>query len=531
MWHWAGWVPPNFTSTGLRRRRGGGLRLHGPDLTRSPGRNRPGRNAAKDVANWYAFTVGAVRVLSLNNDDVCLQDGGFSGFRRDNVPGYQANDDNPYVSGYSHGQQRAWLERELAAASRDQRIDWIVVCMHQVAMSSAHFNGADLGIRQQFLPLFDRYGVDLVVAGHEHHFERTFPVRHLARHRPADTRAAGQRRSRDGHQRRRRPHDHRRRRALYADAAGRLRHAARWSADHRRGPGESAGPARQHHDHGARGGPGLGCGTGSRRSFDPERYRIILFDQRGCGRSTSHASDPAADIGHNTTGHLLADMEQIREQLGVERWLLFGGSWGSALTLAYAERHPDRVSEIVIANVTSARRWEYDWLYRGVGRFFPADLDRFQAGVPEAGPDTEAVAAVYALRMENPDPVVRAKAAADWCAWEDAILSLEPSGEPDPFGDRPADAKLALVRICAHYAAHGAWLEKGVLLREAGRLAGIPGVLIHGRLDLSSPLDTAWEFARAWPDAQLVVVDDSGHKGSAAMHAAVYAAFDRFAHR
>ncbi len=277
------------------------------------------------------------------------------------------------------------------------------------------------------------------------------------------------------------------------------------------------------------GGPGSGCGTGPRKSFDPVRYRSIPFDQRGCGRSSPHASDPATDMSLNTTEHLLADMEQLREHLGVDRWLLFGGSWGSALILAYAERHPDRVSEIVIPNVTSARRSEYDWLYRGAGRFFPAELAEFLAGVPEAGPGTEAVAAAYARRMDDPDPAVRATAAADWCAWEDAILSLEPSGGPNPFGDRPPDAKLALVRICAHYAAHGAWLEEGVLLREAGRLAGIPGVLIHGRLDLSSPLETAWALARAWPDAELTVIDDSGHKGSAAMHAAVYGALDRFA--
>jgi 3',5'-cyclic AMP phosphodiesterase CpdA len=127
--------------------------------------------------NWYAFTVGSVRVISLNNDDVCLQDGGFSGFRRDHVPTYVANSDNPYINGYSSGAQRAWLENELASARQSDDIDWIVVCMHQVAMSSAHFNGADLGIRQQWLPLFDTYGVDLVVAGHEHHFERSFPVR------------------------------------------------------------------------------------------------------------------------------------------------------------------------------------------------------------------------------------------------------------------------------------------------------------------------------------------------------------------
>jgi hypothetical protein len=137
----------------------------------------PGNGTGQFRGNWYAFTVGPVRVISLSNDDVCLQDGAFSALRRDNVPGYAADGLDPYITGYSHGLQRAWLERELAEASSSDEIDWIVVCMHQVSMSSAHFNGADLGIRQQFLPLFDQYGVDLVVAGHEHHFERTFPVR------------------------------------------------------------------------------------------------------------------------------------------------------------------------------------------------------------------------------------------------------------------------------------------------------------------------------------------------------------------
>ena len=129
------------------------------------------------AGNWYAFTVGAIRVISINNDDVCLQDGAFSAYRRDHVPGYTANGDNPYIHGYSGGAQKSWLEATLAQARDDPRIDWIVVCMHQVAMSSAHFNGADIGIRQEWMPLFDRYGVDLVVAGHEHHFERTFPVK------------------------------------------------------------------------------------------------------------------------------------------------------------------------------------------------------------------------------------------------------------------------------------------------------------------------------------------------------------------
>ncbi|MDQ1012854.1 proline iminopeptidase [Streptomyces sp. V4I23] len=276
------------------------------------------------------------------------------------------------------------------------------------------------------------------------------------------------------------------------------------------------------------GGPGSGCTEGSRRSFDPERYRIILFDQRGCGRSTPHASDPATDMGLNTTEHLIADMERLREHLGVERWLLFGGSWGSTLSLAYAERYPERVSEIVLVAVTSTRRYEIDWLYRGVGRFFPEAWERFRDGVPEADRDGDLVGA-YARLMENPDPDVRAKAAADWCAWEDAVVSAEPQGRPNPYGDRPSPARLAFVRICSHYFAHAAWLEEGRLIRDAGRLAGIPGVLIHGRLDMSGPLDTAWELAGAWPGAELVVVEDSGHLGSAAMRTAMYGAFERFA--
>ena len=278
------------------------------------------------------------------------------------------------------------------------------------------------------------------------------------------------------------------------------------------------------------GGPGSGCTAWVRRRFDPDRYRIVLFDQRNCGRSTPHASDPAADMRHNTTPHLIADMEQLREHLGVERWLLFGGSWGSTLILAYAEQHPERVSEIVIPSVTMTRRSETDWLYRGVARFFPEEWQRFRESVPATDRDGDLVAA-YARLMEDPDPAVRAKATENWCSWEDAVLSLEPNGAPKPYGSRPTAARQALVRIASHYFSHGAWLEEGVLLRDAGRLAGIPGVLIHGHFDMGSPLGAAWELARAWPDARLVTVDDSGHLGSSTMSREISSALDEFAAR
>jgi proline iminopeptidase len=278
------------------------------------------------------------------------------------------------------------------------------------------------------------------------------------------------------------------------------------------------------------GGPGQGCAPNMRRGFDPSRYRAVLFDQRGCGRSTPHASDPATDMSRNTTEHLLADMEQLREHLGIDRWLLCGGSWGSTLILAYAQRHPHRVTEIVISAVTTSRRSEIDWLYRGAARFFPAEWERFRAGAPAGIGDHDLVAA-YARLLDDPDPRTRSQAAARWRAWEDAVLSLEPGAGPAPGGDGdgPDAATLAFTRICAHYYANGAWLEEGSLLRGAGRLAGIPGVLIHGRLDMSCPLDTAWELARAWPGAELHAPADSGHRGSPAKRQLLLSALDKFA--
>jgi proline iminopeptidase len=276
------------------------------------------------------------------------------------------------------------------------------------------------------------------------------------------------------------------------------------------------------------GGPGSGCGEGTRQNFDPERYRVVLFDQRGCGRSTPHASDPDADMSVNTTHESIADMERLRQHLGIERWLLYGASWGSTLILAYAERHPERVSEIVIAGVTTGRRSEIDWLYRGVGRLFPAEWERFRQGVPEGDRDGDLVTA-YARLLEHPDAGVRARAAADWLAWEDTVVSLEPNGVPNAYSSRPPAAAIAFVRICTHYFSHGAWLQEDELLHNAGRLAEIPAVLIHGRHDLGSPVRFAQELAASWPRSRLIVVDDAGHTGSTTMKREKVRALDGFA--
>ena len=275
------------------------------------------------------------------------------------------------------------------------------------------------------------------------------------------------------------------------------------------------------------GGPGGGCRPGQGRIFDPDRYRLILFDQRGCGRSTPHASDPAVDMSVNTTAHLIADMEKLREHLGIDRWMLYGVSWGCTLSLAYAEQYPGRVSEIVLASVTTGRRSEIDWLYRGARCFYPEQWERFASGsgVPSDGD----IVAAYARMTEHPDPAVREKATADWSDWEDAVLFHETEGGSVFGGGRPGPARLALVRICAHYFSNGAFLEEGVLIREAHRLAGIPGVLVHGRLDISGPPATPWELARAWPGAELRIFNDAGHIGSDATTSYIVATLARLA--
>jgi proline iminopeptidase len=275
------------------------------------------------------------------------------------------------------------------------------------------------------------------------------------------------------------------------------------------------------------GGPGSGRPRGAHSGFDPEAFQIVLFDQQGCGDSRPHASDPETDMAHNTTDHLVADMEALREHLGIDRWLLYGGSWASTLILTYAQRHPDRVIGIVVVGVTMTRPQEIDWPHHGLRLLLPIEWERFRAGVPDRDRDGNLVEA-YRQLMEHPDVAVREQAAHHWCAWEDAVIAHETLGSPGQYGAKPDAAKLAFVRIGTHYITHRAWLEDGQLLRDAHRLQGIPGILIHGRLDLSAPLLTAWELAQAWPDAELKIIEDSGHTGSPAMGAAVIDAIARF---
>lgn len=276
------------------------------------------------------------------------------------------------------------------------------------------------------------------------------------------------------------------------------------------------------------GGPGAGMPKGTKRLFDPRRYRIIQFDQRNCGRSTPHASDSAADMSRNTTGHLIADLDRLRKHLGVRRWLMFGGSWGATLVLAYAQRHPQRVSELVMPSAMLVAPSTVDWLYRDLGRVFPEAWDRFRRAVPGNGSEGDLILA-YARLMDDPDPLARSAAASEWLRWEETVISLEPNATPGRYSAAVGDVQIAFVRICAHIFGHRGWLPEGQLIRDAGRLAGVPGVVIQGRHDLGCPVQPVWDLVRNWPDGRLIVVEDAGHTGSPAFSAALAGAVDEFA--
>ncbi len=277
------------------------------------------------------------------------------------------------------------------------------------------------------------------------------------------------------------------------------------------------------------GGPGSGCTPWWRRLFDPARYDVVLFDQRGCGRSLPNAGDPAVSLAANTTNHLLLDIEALRAALGIERWVVVGGSWGSTLALAYARAHRERVRGMVLFGVTTGRRSEFDWTFRGgIGRLFPAEWERLLEALPAEERDGDVVEA-FARRLEHPDAEVRAAAAYAWCLWESATPEWPPRAGLAPRFEGAA-FRATFARVVTHYVRHNGWIEDGELLRAAGGLAGVPGVLVNGRFDLQAPLENAWLLHRAWPGSELVVVEDAGHAaGQPALTGAIVAATDRMA--
>jgi proline iminopeptidase len=267
------------------------------------------------------------------------------------------------------------------------------------------------------------------------------------------------------------------------------------------------------------GGPGGAAGPGARRMFDPAAYRIVAFDQRGCGRSRPLAGSAAADLTTNTTQHLLRDIELLRAHLGIDRWVVTGGSWGVTLALAYAQRHPERVRALVLSAVTAGRRLETEWITRDMRRVFPREWDAYAAGVPESERDGD-LSAAYARLLASPDPAVTERAALAWCVWEDTHMSLGPGWEPWLQHQDPAFRQV-FARLVTHYWANGCFLDDTPILDSMDRIADIPGVLIHGRYDVSGPLDTAWDLHRAWPASRLVVLSETGHGGLAMTEAMV----------
>jgi proline iminopeptidase len=252
------------------------------------------------------------------------------------------------------------------------------------------------------------------------------------------------------------------------------------------------------------GGPGGGFSASHRRLFDPAKYDVTLFDQRGCGRSHPHA-----ELEANTTWHLVADIERLREMAWAEEWLVFGGSWGSALALAYAETHPRRVSELVLRGIFTLRRAELEWYYQhGASLHFPERWPSFLAPIPEA--ERGDLIAAYHKRLTSPDRPTRVEAARAWSVWEGSTITLMPD-EGIVRQHDGEDYALAFARIENHYFVNAGWMEEGQLIRDATRLEGIPGVIIQGRYDMACPAVTAWDLHRAWPEADFHLVEGAGH--------------------
>jgi proline iminopeptidase len=271
------------------------------------------------------------------------------------------------------------------------------------------------------------------------------------------------------------------------------------------------------------GGPGAGCSADHRRLFDPARYCVLLFDQRGCGRSKPHAH-----LENNTTWHLVADIERLRTLLGVEQWVVFGGSWGSTLSLAYAETHPERVAALILRGIFTVRREELLWYYQeGASKLFPDLWESYLEPIPES--ERGDLMAAYRKRLTGPDLQAQIDAARAWSLWEGQTITLL----PDPaaklkYGD--GEYALAFARIENHYFVHDGWLEEGQLIRDARKLKGIPGVIVQGRYDMACPAKTAWDLHRAWPEADFHMVEGAGHAyNEPGVLELLLAATDRFA--
>jgi len=274
------------------------------------------------------------------------------------------------------------------------------------------------------------------------------------------------------------------------------------------------------------GGPGAGCNANSRRYLDPAHYRIVLFDQRGCGRSTPHA-----ELAENTTWHLVADIEVLREHLGIAQWQVFGGSWGSTLALAYAETHPARVTELVLRGIFMLRRWELEWFYqKGCDAIFPDVWEKYLEPIPLA--ERGDLMSAYHRRLTSADPTVRVESARAWSTWEGAtsFLLQDPAHIASSGEDEFA---LAFARIENHYFVNGGFFDSDdQLLRDAYRLKDIPAVIVQGRYDVVCPMRSAWDLHRAWPEADLRIVADAGHSAlEPGIVRELVEATDRFADR
>ncbi|KUL20488.1 prolyl aminopeptidase [Streptomyces regalis] len=280
------------------------------------------------------------------------------------------------------------------------------------------------------------------------------------------------------------------------------------------------------------GGPGSGGSPYFRRLFDPAAYRIVLLDQRGCGRSTPHASAYDTDMSVNTTAHVLADLELLRRHLGIGRWLVWGASWGAALGLRYAQTQPEVVSEVVLTGVATGSNPEVALLTRGLGRIFPEAFERFVGELPVGERDGN-LAAAYSRLIESPDPAVRERAARAWTDWETATIPAPP-GSVERFED--PRFRMGFARTVTHYWGNdhflGAGNDEGVVLRDAPLLTGIPGTLVQGSLDFGNLLGIVWRLHHAWPGSELVVIDEVGHDaGAPGVAEALVAATDKYAGR